>query len=260
VTFNKSIDPTTFTVGALSLTRNGTNVPLSSPPVTFTTTDNTTFTVGGLTNFTKPEGSYVLTVSAANVEDPAGNKGTGSQTVNFTVDTGPKVSKLQRFGFHNQPTLLVLTFDRALDPAGATDPNNYSVLAAPPGGRLSLRHGVVIPIASGAYDATNNTVTLVMARVLSFFQPYILIARGTGQNPIKDTLGFALDGKGNGTPGTDFVTVFNHRIVAGPASAGSTTVQVSIATTSTEHIPNSTTTTTSTTYRRLRPSQVIQTV
>ncbi len=264
VTFTAPIDPATFTTAALGLTRDGKNVPLTSPPVTITPTDttNTTFTVSGLGTFTTPEGAYVLTVSPDGIKAADGTTAVGGApvSVNFTIDTGPKVVKLLRYGFHNEPTLLVLTFDRALTPASAGDPNNYSVLTAGHNGRRGPRGNVVVPIVSGAYSAANNTVTLLMGKQLSFFQPYILIARGTGKNPISDNNGIALDGKGNGQAGTDFVTIFNHRIVAGPAAAGSTTTQVQVTTTTTNHIPNTSVTTNTTTFNRMRPSQVIQTV
>ena len=57
------------------LTRDGTPLALGSD-VTISTRDNITFSIGGLTSYTTPPGSYQLTVSAAGVTDPAGNPGT----------------------------------------------------------------------------------------------------------------------------------------------------------------------------------------
>src|SRR5262249_3707613 len=46
----------------------------------------------------------------------------------------PRVMKAVRFGFHNQPTILVVTFSEKMNPARATDPRNYAVLIPGTGG------------------------------------------------------------------------------------------------------------------------------
>jgi hypothetical protein len=217
VTFSKAIDPTTFTTAALTLTNTGTPVTLG-PEVTFTSTNNTTFTVGGLTGDTTALGTYVFTVDATRVKDSSGTAGTGSQSVTFTVQspsasTGAQVVKVQRFGFHTQPTSVVITFDRALDPTSASNPAGYEILA--PGNN----NGVPVPIVSATYNPMNLTVTLAPAHQLSLFNEYLLIVRGTGPNAILDASGVALDGKANGQPGSDFMTVIGPRNLAGPASA-----------------------------------------
>jgi hypothetical protein len=217
VTFSKSINPSTFTTAALSLTREGVLIPLTSG-VTFSTTDDQTFSVGGLAPFTTPPGSYGLTVSAATVRDQAGVQGTGSQSVDFTVvapvvDTGPRVVGLQRFGVHTLPTMLVLTFDRPLNPASAVNPNNYLVLGPGHDRRIDTPDDIPVPLLSGFYNSANNTVTLVMAKPINLFRTYRIIVRGTGPTPVRDINGVALDGAGNGTPGTDFTTKFSREIL-----------------------------------------------
>ena len=115
VAFSKAIIPSTFTTANLALTRGGTSV--LGQGVTITQVDATHFIVGGLAAATTPTGAYVLTVNAAGIQDIAGNTGVGSQSVMFTVqssvtDTGPQVMTVQRFGFHTQPTSVVITFNQ----------------------------------------------------------------------------------------------------------------------------------------------------
>ena len=142
VTFSEPLGPGTFTAADLTLTRGGQAVPLGAG-VTITPVDaaGSTFRIAGLEAATTDPGDYVLTVDAAGVEDLSGNPGTGSQTVRFTVEPapviGPRLVSLQRFGAHNEPTVLVLTFDLELDPTRAADLANYRILR--PGPRPARR-------------------------------------------------------------------------------------------------------------------------
>jgi hypothetical protein len=52
-----------FNVADLSMTRGGSNVPLTG--VTITTTDNKVFTINGLTALTGTAGTYVITLTAS---------------------------------------------------------------------------------------------------------------------------------------------------------------------------------------------------
>ena len=74
-----------------------------------------------------------------------------------------------------------------------------------------------MPIASATYDAATRTVTLVPAHRLYLFDEYLLVVKGTGPNAIIDVNGVALDGKANGQPGSDYMTVFGQQNLAGPA-------------------------------------------
>jgi len=213
VTFSKAIDAATFTTANLTLTRNGSAVTLG-PEVTVTQVDATHFTVGGLASATTPTGSYVLTVNGAGITDLAGNAATGSQSVDFTVqsaDTGPQVVSVQRFGFHAQPTSVVITFNQDLNPTSASNPNAYEILAPGTAGN------VAVPIASATYDAATRTVTLVPAYRLYLYEEYLLVVQGTGSNAITDVNGVALDGKANGQPGSDYMAAFGPQDLAGPA-------------------------------------------
>jgi hypothetical protein len=225
VTFSKPIDPATFTRADLVLTREGAPVPLG-PDVTITTGDNQTFSINGLAPYTAAPGAYGLVINAAGVRDPQGNPGSGFVTVNFTVvppvvDTGPRVVALQRIGVHNNPTMLVLAFDRTLDPARAVLRRNYQVYNAGRDGKLGTRDDVRVPLATGYYNSANRTVTLVMARPLNLFRTHRIVAVGRGATAITDTNGIPLDGAGDGRPGTNFTATFGREILSatGPLPA-----------------------------------------
>ena len=223
VTFSKPIDPSTFTVDDLMLTRDGMSVPLASPPVTITPTDstNTTFTIGGLQNATTPTGTYVLTVNGAGIQDPVGNPVNNSQTLSFNVVTtlasGPQVVTVQRFGFHVQPTSIVIAFTQGLNPTSASNVNAYEVFSPGKDGQPGTADDVMVPIMSATYDAATQTVTLVPVHQLYLYDEYVLVVKGTGPNAIVDVNGVALDGKANGQPGSDYTTVFGQQNLAGPA-------------------------------------------
>ncbi len=75
-----------FAVGALTLTHNGTAVPLNGT-VIITPTDNAgAYQVSGLAPFQNGSGTYVLTVNAAKIENLAGAAGSGSTYVSWTLD------------------------------------------------------------------------------------------------------------------------------------------------------------------------------
>jgi hypothetical protein len=225
VTFSQAPNAATFTPADLSLTRDGQPVPLG-PEVTITQVNDTTFRVGGLQGATTPVGAYVFTVDASGVEDSTGAAGSGSQSVSFLVQAvplvtgGPRVVNLQRFGFHTQPTTLVLSFDRDLDPARAQDPSNYQVTSPGRDRRVGTADDVIVPLRSAVYDAAARTVTLITVRRLSVFLPNHLFARGTGAGAITDTSGNLLDGDGNGQAGGDYTATFDRGILAGPAING----------------------------------------
>jgi autotransporter-associated beta strand protein len=91
VTFSEAIVPSTFTAADVSLTENGRAVPLSGLTITPNAAD-TTWTIGGLAPFNTAFGAYGLTVSAAGVQDLAGNAGTGSAAVSWSILGAPTVT------------------------------------------------------------------------------------------------------------------------------------------------------------------------
>ncbi|SIO39386.1 Uncharacterized membrane protein [Singulisphaera sp. GP187] len=127
----------------------------------------------------------------------------------------PTVIGLQRFGFHEQTTQIVLTFSEDLDPARAQDPANYVLQSRGRDGRLGTRDDVFIAIESATYDPATRTVTLVtFQRLLKLREHYRLTVVGTGSTGLTGVTGIPL----NGPPGTDFVGNFNSHALAGPST------------------------------------------
>ncbi len=126
--------------------------------------------------------------------------------------TAPTVVSLQRLGFHEQPTALVLTFSEPLDPARAQDLGNYQLILIAHGGRL--HHP--LRLFGAVYDATSRTVTLHPARLLPLRFQYMLTVNGTSPTGVTGTTGVLLDGDGDGQPGGNYVRTFGRSILAGP--------------------------------------------
>ena len=116
--------------------------------------------------------------------------------VNPVLD-GPIVLKLQRFGVHDHPTTLVLTFDKPLEPASAQNLRNY---------RLVNPHGRPGRIIAAVYQPSTLTVTLHLAQRLDIHLVYTLTVVGIPPTGVRDTTGKLLDGAGTGHPGSNFVT------------------------------------------------------
>ncbi len=222
VTFSELIAESSFTVADVSLTRDGQPVALGAEASVARLTD-TTYRIAGLNAATTPTGSYVLKVDATGIEDLVGNPGVGSESVSFVVQEpivspGPQVLDLVRYGYHNQPTVLVLSFDSELDTTTAQNLKNYRVYSPGRDKKLGTLDDVAVTVALATYDATTQTVTLVTSRRLSLFQTHRIVVRGTGPNAVSDTEGNLLDGNADGTAGGDYVEIFGRNILLGPAS------------------------------------------
>jgi uncharacterized membrane protein len=125
---------------------------------------------------------------------------------------GPIVTAVRRFGFHLQPTRLVVTFSEDVEAAGATDLANYLLVRRGRDGRFGTRDDRVIRLRGASYNPTTRAVTLRPSRRLRLRDTFLLTVRG-----LADRSGNRLDGDGDGRPGGDFVTVVDRRILAGPA-------------------------------------------
>ena len=119
----------------------------------------------------------------------------------------PMIAQVQRFGFHDRPTSLVLTFDAALAPASAQNLANYT-LVAPDGRRIA--------IASATYDAATDAVTLRPGRLLNVHRTYHLTVKGAGTGGITDAAGTPLDGAGDGKAGSDYSVAIDRRLLVLP--------------------------------------------
>ncbi len=112
----------------------------------------------------------------------------------------PTVSGVARYGFHAEPTTLVVTFSEAVDPARATDPANYRI--TDPGGRP-------IGLASVKLASDGRTVLLTPRRLLDVHRAYRLTVVGTPPGGIAGPSGLPL--AGSGAPGTDFSTAITRK-------------------------------------------------
>src|SRR4029079_2000743 len=113
----------------------------------------------------------VLQVQArASTRDPVASNNTAAATVQVQVappppsGNGPTVTNLQRFGFHMQPTHLVLTFSAPLALAPVGNLSNFRVVAPGADGRFGTRDDRIIRITSAQLDSTGTVVTLVPSR------------------------------------------------------------------------------------------------
>ena len=207
--------PVTFTATV-------TRIPGSTPPlggfVTFL--DGTTELGGGTVDAT---GHAVFTTSALSAGphtinaaysgtngDDLPSNGSTVQTVNTETGKAPSVVNLQRFGFHAQPTVLVLTFNRPLNPATAQDAGNY---------RITDSGGHPIGLLSASYNPVAQTVTLFPSHRLNIHRHYHLTVIGTGPTGVKGADGRLLDGSGTGHPGTNYEAVIDRATLVVPRTS-----------------------------------------
>ena len=87
------------------------------------------------------------------------------------VVDGPTIELVQRFGIHMQPTVLVLSFNEALDLTSAVNPDNY---------RITDPTGRSVGIRSAVFNAETNTVTLRPVDRINLHHTYHLTVIGTG--------------------------------------------------------------------------------
>jgi hypothetical protein len=107
---------------------------------------------------------------------------------------GPKVTNVQRFGYHMMPTTLVLTFDEALSAITADDAKNYWIIG-PAGRRIAVK--------SAVYNPTTKTVTLRPRERINIHHRYELVVNGTSAGAVANTQGQKLGSSADG-PGSDY--------------------------------------------------------
>ncbi|HWE37650.1 MAG TPA: choice-of-anchor E domain-containing protein [Isosphaeraceae bacterium] len=122
----------------------------------------------------------------------------------------PGITSLIRYGVHQQPVTVVLTFDQAMNAAAAQDLNNYRLaeIARPEPFGLFYHKPINIPLKSATYDAAHQTVTLVAKQHLDVHRIYQLTVNGTTATGLTSTQGVLLDGADTGQPGSNFVGQF----------------------------------------------------
>ncbi len=131
----------------------------------------------------------------------------------------PTVVNLQRFGFHEQPTILVVTFSMPLDSARAIDLANYRIVTLGGPGRGGSLKGHVTRVRKAVYDPVTNTVTLHMAQRMDIHNHYRITITGTAPYGLMGSDDALLAGAGTGYPGTNFVGLLSEKTLAGPSSA-----------------------------------------
>ena len=119
-TFSEPIDPATLNVGAVTLTRNGTAIPLDSR-VSIVQLSSTSFRISGLTTLTGLAGAYALSVDGSTADDPGGVAAAGKLTDTWTTDlTGPVVQAIEQITTNPRNTIvqtLDVTLSEPIDPA-----------------------------------------------------------------------------------------------------------------------------------------------
>lgn len=108
---------------------------------------------------------------------------------------------------------VVLTFDVALDPTTAENPDAYAMVRKYRkesinlfGKRETSSDSNRIRIESATYDPAANTVTLVPRNEFALRRNFtVIVVRGSGRNTVLTPSGDAIDGDANGRPGGDVI-------------------------------------------------------
>ena len=119
VVFFEPIDPTTFDVRTLSLSRNGgSNLILNG--VSVTQVSSTIYRISGLSGLTANDGAYVLSVGGTTIKDFDGHTGAGAGIQSWSMDTTrPTISVLQPVNQSPRSIIvpsLDVTFSKPIDP------------------------------------------------------------------------------------------------------------------------------------------------
>jgi uncharacterized repeat protein (TIGR01451 family) len=149
-------------------------------------------------------GTHMITAVYGGNGTFAGSQGSINQVVQPASGLGPQVSLLQRFGFHEKPTILVLTFNAPLDATSAQDHKNYQITG--PSGHL-------IGIKTVEYDAELQKVRIRPSQLLNIHFTYHLVVNGSTSTGVRGADGVLLAGAGAGMPGTDYVANIDSSIL-----------------------------------------------
>jgi hypothetical protein len=127
---------------------------------------------------------------------------------------GPTVAALARYGYHAQPTFLVVFFNGLLDPITAQTASNYKVVGPinQPG-----PHKPII-VSSAVYNPGTSTVTLAFNHRMNVHFRYRLTINGTAPLGITSPSNVPLNAASGGDPGSNYVATFGPGILAGRAS------------------------------------------
>ena len=138
-------------IAATSITVNSTTMITATSPPGSGTVDVTVVTPGGL-SATSPADQFT-----------------------YTLD-GPKVTTVARYGFHAQPTYLVISFHSALDSVAVQDAANYRIVG--PGNKR-------VRVRSARYNPVSDMVTLAFGARLNLRTSYGLTINGMEPNGLR---------------------------------------------------------------------------
>jgi uncharacterized repeat protein (TIGR01451 family) len=171
-----------------------------------------------------PDGSFTYTPNPGYTGEDfftyrASNGGVlGSETTISLLVQSPempaRVAGMARYGFHAQPTQVVLAFDADLDPVLAQNLALYAIVHPGRYGKFGTRDDRMFPLKSAVYDEALRTVTLTPQTRLPLNCRYSVIVRGS--QPLSAT-GEALDGDADVRPGGDYLGTLTRASLAGPA-------------------------------------------
>jgi uncharacterized repeat protein (TIGR01451 family) len=166
----------------------------------------------------RPESTGTLTLSAVVFvgESPSGPAIEQTTTIQPAQEdvTPPTVISLLRFGYHTQPTLLVVTFSEPVDPYLAGSTQSYVVLSPGRDRRFGTADDGRVFVDAAFYNAETNQATLRLSRALPLFHHDFLL---TVDRAIRDLAGNHLGGDGDEGEGGDVRIPLNHQNLAGTA-------------------------------------------
>ena len=206
-------------IGTVAFSIQQGNISLGSAPVS---NSKATFN-GSLPSSLKP-GNYTIVASyggAVNAFQPS----SGSASLQLLASSGSGSGsgaqniEVRRFGYHIQPTILVLNFAEPLNPASATNRSNYTILAAGPDGVFGTSDDRSIALKRVSYSAGPHAVSLTPVVRLPLNKTFRLIVNGSAPSGLTNTTGQFIDGDSNGSPGGNFVTTISRTSLAGTTIA-----------------------------------------
>ncbi len=235
VTLNEPAGPGFFTTGALTLTDNGeSDLITDAVSITLVSGSTSTYSIGGLSTLTTAEGSYTLTVNAADIFDPDFNTGTGSLSTSWLMDTTPPTSHANALAARGTslsfPVSVTGSDPTAADGGPASGVATYAIYASINGGTWSPWTTVPASNPTATYTGQSNTTysfysiatdlagnvenkrpTIEGSTYLPDLTPPVTVVNATtGTNPstVNGTTGtFTLDLTGN-DPGGAALTYF----------------------------------------------------
>ena len=137
-----------------------------------------------------------------------GSLANAADVFTYTTD-GPQVTSVVRYGYHSQPTYLIVYFNMELDPASAQLASNYTVVG-PNGHKFKVKAAI--------YNSATDAVTLEFTQQLVLRKSYRFTINGTTSSGVKNSVGVLLDGASTGQPGSNYVTTITQKNLAGSAS------------------------------------------